>query len=78
MGFMGVYGGLWGLWGFMEVYGDLWGFIGGLLGFLGVPLVNGGSDRGFDGFVGFPGCQGVSWGVMGVFEGNKATRVKSA
>ena len=47
--------GLWGsgrgfdgvLEGFMGVYGGLWGF---LMGFLGVPLVNGGSDRGFDGF----------------------------
>ena len=29
------------------------GWIGVLMGFLGVPLVNGGTDRGFDGFLGF-------------------------
>ena len=58
-GFMGVYGGLWGfmgvyggLWGFIGVYRGLWGFMGVLVDFLGVPLVNGGSDRGFDGFMG--------------------------
>ena len=28
------------------------GRMGFLMGFLGVPLVNGGSDRGFDGFMG--------------------------
>ena len=31
------------------------------MGFIGVPLINGGSGRGFDGFTGFIGCIGV-WG----------------
>ena len=35
------------------------GWIGVLMGFLGVPLVNGGTDRGFDGFL------GVLWGLWG-------------
>ena len=56
-----------GLWGFMGVYGGLWGFMGVgqgfLMGFLGVPLVNGGSDRGFGGFM------GVYGGRVGVFDG---------
>ena len=34
--------------------------------FLGVPLVNGGSDRGFDGFM---GVYGGLWGFMGVYGG---------
>ena len=51
MGFIGVYGGLWG--------SDR-GFGGVLVGFLGVPWVNGGSDRGFDGFGGvYGGLEGV-------------------
>ena len=36
------------------------GWIGGLVGFLGVSLVNGGADRGF---------RGVLWGVTEVFFG---------
>ena len=34
------------------------GRIGVLMGFLGVPLVNGESDRVFDGFMGFMGGRG--------------------
>ena len=39
------------------------GRIGVLVGFLGVPLVNGGSDRGF------MGVYGVLWGFMGFYGG---------
>ena len=42
----------------MGFYG---GRVGFLMGFLGVPLVNGGSDRVFNGFIGFLGV----WGVGG-------------
>ena len=48
-GRIGVLRGLWG--------SDR-GFDGVLMGFLGVPLVNGGSDRGFGGFLGFMGLGG--------------------
>ena len=46
------------------------GRIGVLMGFLGVPLINGGSDRGFDGalggFLGVPWVNGGGWiGVLG-------------
>ena len=32
-----------------------------MVGFLGVPWVNGGSDRGFVGFMGFVGVFGQKW-----------------
>ena len=35
-------------------------------GFLGVPLVNGGSDRGFDGFLGVTGGYGGGGFLTGV------------
>ena len=34
------------------------------MGFLGVPLINGGSDRGFGGFMGFLGGYGGFGGVL--------------
>ena len=43
------------------------GFNGFLMGFLGVPLINGGSDRGFEGFIGwrgFGGCMGFLRGFL--------------
>ena len=49
-----------GLWGFTGVYG---GRIGVLRGFLGVPLVNGGLNRGFGVFVGFMGFTGFIGGL---------------
>ena len=99
---MGVYGGLrgfmgvlWGLWGFMGFYGGLQGVMGfmgvyrGLRGFIGVPLINGGSDRGFEGFMGFRRDEGrigvfeVFYGRLqgcftGVFEGIRVAAGKSA
>ena len=42
--------------GFGGFMGGDKGFNGGLMGFLGVPWVNGGSDRGFVGFMGFMGA----------------------
>ena len=40
------------------------------MGFLGVPLVNGGSDRGFMGvYGGFMGFYGVLWGFIGFYGG---------
>ena len=51
MGRIGVLRGLWG---------SARGFDGVLVGFLGVPWVNGGSDRGFDGVGGvYGGLEGV-------------------
>ena len=57
----------------MRVYEGLWGFMGVLEGFLRVPLINGGSDRGFRGVYG-----GLYEGFMGVFEGIRAPGVKLA
>ena len=44
-----------GFWGFgvlMGLWGSDRGFDGVLVDFLGVPLINGGSDGGFNGFMG--------------------------
>ena len=37
--------------------------MGVLVGFLGVPLINGGAGRVFDGFMGVTGVYGGLWGV---------------
>ena len=48
------------------------GRIGGLMGFLGVALINGGRIGVFEGFM------GVCGGFMGVFEGIRAYGARSA